>query len=279
MDLDAADTPELYRLHTYLQIALWTTLCAACNLVIKYRMQLTRRSTRAFYLQHSLFNAVICYLTWDDMVFTLRHPLDSALCAHTAAGDCAPSTALFVMLGIHVAHCLTDHATLTITDYVHHALSCGMSGYFMLVYRLGAVKNFALFYSCGLPGGITYLALFCAKNGWLGRLTEKRLATVVNQWLRAPMLFLMGYIVLLCHTEGRLEKAAHGLTNEMPLGVLLSMVAAVSLNGLYFSQLVAVSYGKSLVHAALPSSSDKKNTGIRPNVSFIQDFLGRPRSP
>ena len=41
-----------------------------------------------------------------------------------AAGDCAPSSALFVMLGIHVAHCLTDHATLTVTDYVHHALSC-----------------------------------------------------------------------------------------------------------------------------------------------------------
>ena len=264
--------PEIVLFQTYMYTALWTTLCCIVNLLIKRRMKLTNRSTRAFYLMHSIFNAIICCLTWDDMVFTLRHPMESALCANTSQGACAPSHGLFVMLGIHISHMITDQATLTATDLVHHALSCGMSGYFMLIYRLGAIKNFALFYSCGAPGMLSYLGLFCVKIGLLGRLTEKRISTVLNQWVRGPMLFLMGYIVILCHVNGYWEKGPDGLTNEMPLYVLLSMVFSVSLNGLYFSQLVAVSYGKALVHAGALQAPEHKSGGIRPNVSFVDNM-------
>ena len=266
--------PEIVLFQTYMYTALWTTLCCIVNLLIKHRMKLTNRSTRAFYLMHSIFNAIICCLTWNDMVFTLRHPMESALCANTSQGACAPSHGLFVMLGIHISHMITDQATLTATDLVHHALSCGMSGYFMLIYRLGAIKNFALFYSCGAPGMLSYLGLFCVKIGLLGRLTEKRISTVLNQWVRGPMLFLMGYIVILCHVNGYWEKGPDGLTNEMPLYVLLSMVFSVSLNGLYFSQLVAVSYGKALVHAGALQAPEHKSGGIRPNVSFLENVHG-----
>ena len=272
--METQHTPELFLPQTYAYIATWTALCAACNLLIKHRMKLTRQSTRAFYLVHSAMNAVICWLTWGDMLFTLRYPMQSTLCHHTMQGDCAPSHALFVMLGIHISHCLTDYATLTLTDYVHHALSCGMSGYFMLLYRMGAAKNFALFYSCGAPGMLSYLGLFCVKNGWLDRLLEKRISTVINQWVRGPMLFLMGYIVLLCHAEGRWEKGPDGVTNEMPLQVLVSMVTSVSLNGLYFSQQVSVSYGKALVYEKNDSlrgarPQPNQNGDIRKNQSFI----------
>ena len=172
--------------------------------------------------------------------------MDSALCCHTSQGACAPSHGLFVMLGIHISHIITDQATLTATDLVHHALSCGMSGYFMLIYRLGAIKNFALFYSCGAPGMLSYLGLFCVKNGLLSR-----------------------------HVNGYWEKGPDGLTNEMPLYVLMSMVFSVSLNGLYFSQLVAVSYGKALAHSAPPPAPEEKGGGkMRPSVSFIDNVHG-----
>ena len=263
---------EIYHINTYVYICVWTIVCCMSNILIKRRMNLTQKSTRAFYLLHSAMNGVICWLTFDDMIFTLKYPLESALCESEdveVRHGCRPSSAIFVMLGIHISHCITDYMTLTLTDYIHHGLSCGMSGYFMLVYRLGPVKNYALFYSCGAPGMLSYLALFMVKNGYLNRLTEKRLSTLINQYVRAPMLFLLGYIVILCHTYGKWEKLADGVTNEMPFFVLMMMVISVSCNGVFFAHIIAISYGKALAHAK-DDLLKKPYEGIPYNKSFTE---------
>jgi hypothetical protein len=48
------------------------------------------------------------------------------------------------------------------------------------------LMGYSLFFSTGLPGGVSYLALFLQRNGWLNRLTEKRINTAMNVWIRSP---------------------------------------------------------------------------------------------
>ena len=46
--------------------------------------------------------------------------------------------------------------------------------------------GYSIFFTTGLPGGIDYACLFAVRNGWMGRLTEKRINEVLNVWIRSP---------------------------------------------------------------------------------------------
>ena len=53
------------------------------------------------------------------------------------------------------------------------------------------------FFMCGVPGGVDYLLLFLVKHSWMAPLEEKRIATIINVWFRAPWLVSVacfGYI-------------------------------------------------------------------------------------
>ena len=50
------------------------------------------------------------------------------------------------------------------------------------------MMNYNHFFMCGVPGGVDYLMLFLVKHSWMTPLEEKRIATVINVWFRAPWL-------------------------------------------------------------------------------------------
>ena len=50
------------------------------------------------------------------------------------------------------------------------------------------MMNYNHFFMCGVPGGVDYLLLFLVKHSWMTPLEEKRIATVINVWFRAPWL-------------------------------------------------------------------------------------------
>jgi hypothetical protein len=90
--------------------------------------------------------------------------------------------------------------------------------------------GYSLFFATGLPGGISYAVLFLQRNGWLGRLTEKRVNTAVNVWIRAPG----------CASHAALTLAwfASSSSTPPPLQAALSLAPAALMywNGQYFMQ-------------------------------------------
>ena len=46
----------------------------------------------------------------------------------------------------------------------------------------------------GLPGGLDYLLLVFEGEGWLGRARYKDLSANINNWFRAPLGFISGWV-------------------------------------------------------------------------------------
>ncbi len=132
-----------------------------------------------YYLLHALHNAAIVSLTWPDVAatFTDFHAIDSYPVNIRA-------TALVVSL--HLYHIARYRASLRFDDWLHHILMIGVAIPVGLASSTTPLMGYSLFFSTGLPGGISYFALFLQRNGWLGRLTEKRINTAMNVWIRSP---------------------------------------------------------------------------------------------
>lgn len=248
---------ELYNPLTYVQITFWSLFFAMGNIFIKWRLKLKKTSTRSFFVVHAFANFVIVCLSFENTLFTLKNPLESCICKSTGCSH----PALFVMLGIHISHMLVDFYTLTLIDYLHHILSCFLSGYFVLVYRSGPIVEFCLMWACGTPGKIDYLMLYLVKTNRISKITEKKYNTLINNWIRAPFLVMFGSIIYTCWMSGRCEKDEYG-NNEMPFWVLMCFIVFLSLNGVFFNMRVTVSYGKAL---ADPIAANK----IRANKSEL----------
>lgn len=55
--------------------------------------------------------------------------------------------------------------------------------------------NFNNAIMCGVPGGLDYVMLFRVKEGWMEPIQEKRYNSVLNIWMRAPLLVSTGTLV------------------------------------------------------------------------------------
>lgn len=243
---------ELYEITTYVNILCWCTVFSVSNLYIKFKMGLNRYSTRVFFIIHALANFLICCLTYNDMLYTLVNPLNSCICDPEHFENCS-SPALFVMCGLHMSHIVTDFLTLTYIDWMHHLLSVFLSVYFLLYYTIGPVKNFAMFFACGLPGGIDYLLLYFVKKRWITKLYEKKINSFLNMWIRLPMLMYLSSVIWINWISGNWVKNENN-ENEMPFWVLVSFIVFIGCNSIYFAERVVSNYGSSKLN---PDSCNK----------------------
>lgn len=251
---------EIYDPFTYIQILFWTFLFATGNVFVKWRLRLKQSSTRSFFVVHALANLIVVYLVFDDTVYTWMNPLKSCVCLKE---NCR-SPALLVATGLHIAHIVTDFKQLGLIDWLHHLLSVFMSSYFLLYYTIGTLKNFALFFINGLPGGIDYALLYLVKSGKIDKILEKRINNFLNMYIRVPFLVAVGTIIWVNWISGHWTKDPTTNGNEMPLSVLCCFIVFISCNSLFFAERVAVSYGR---HLANPNKGN-----IRVNKSEL-DFV------
>jgi hypothetical protein len=175
-----------------------------------------------YYLLHALHNAAVVALTWPDVVATVTD-------FHSLAAYPANVGAAALVTGLHVYHIVKYRNSLRYDDWLHHALMIGVCIPAGLASATTPLMGYALFFTTGLPGGISYAALFLQRNGWLGRMVEKRVNTAMNVWIRAPgSASLAAYV--LAWTLSSPAADAWGIT-------LSSLAAAlVAWNGQYFMQ-------------------------------------------
>lgn len=183
-----------------------------------------------YYAIHALHNAYIVWSTAPEVYDTFMH-FGPGLGAFTPNIQAA-----LVVAALHLYHIILYKDSLRKDDWLHHGLMIGVAIPLGLVMPSATLLGFSLFFSTGLPGGIDYALLFLTRNGWLHRLTEKRVNAWLNVWIRSPG----------CVAHAALT-AAYILSNRAALGYLgvaggLLPAVLIYWNGQYFMRQVVTDY-------------------------------------
>lgn len=134
-----------------------------------------RDSTRWFRL-HSLGNIIVAAAAYSDMIDCLWDPARSGETTNT-------EWARAFALSLHVYHALAFR--LRSEDWWHHVASVYICAPVCIV---NDTKAFSVnyFFCTGAPGAIDYAALSLVRSGHLPRLTQKRLGSYLNAYVRMP---------------------------------------------------------------------------------------------
>jgi len=150
------------------------------NGFIFYDFQLRHENyLHPYYAIHAAHNAMIVYLTWDDVCATLTDFPN--LITYPANLD-----AVRWCVALHLYHILMYWRSFRVDDWLHHLLMIGVAIPVGLMVDSHTLMGFSLFFTTGLPGGIDYALLFGVRNGWIPRMTEKRINRLLNLWVRSP---------------------------------------------------------------------------------------------
>lgn len=217
-------------------VGLWTSLFEGVD------RGLTRLGFRKpYYAIHVLHNAIIVALTardvWisvTDVTRAVYYPLNWS--------------AILLCYGLHIYHTVSYWPTLHSDDILHHALMIGIALPLGSSVQAGALMGMNLFFTTGLPGGISYALLFAERNGWVSRATEKTINVRVHEWCRAPG----------CIAQATLAAATSWSMAPTLFGQLAgTLIAALTAwNGIYFAgQVIRAPLNKPAVAGAGGSST------------------------
>ncbi|XP_065197860.1 uncharacterized protein LOC135829385 [Sycon ciliatum] len=143
---------------------------------------LVARHTKARYFAiHVLANSIVTISVLPGCFKLLSNP---------AVGlrlDEFSSMGISANLCIHVYH-MAAFRDLTWLDWLHHITMTIILMPITFAHDawFGLTCDLQNFFSCGLPGGADYAMLLAVKQGWMEPLTEKRINSQINVWLRAP---------------------------------------------------------------------------------------------
>jgi hypothetical protein len=134
---------------------------------------------KPYYAVHAFHNALIVATTGSDVIatFTDLHNLHIYPTNWLAVQLC---------LALHLYHCAIYWKSFRFDDWLHHGLMIGVAIPLGCIANAHTLFGFSLFFTTGLPGGIDYILLFSARNGWIHKNTEKRINAFLHVWIRSP---------------------------------------------------------------------------------------------
>lgn len=132
-----------------------------------------------YYLVHAFHNMLMVRATLGDVIttFTDFHNLEKYEPNYYAASLC---------FALHFYHIALYYNKLRYDDWLHHGLMIFIALPVGLILPSSTLLGYSLFFSTGLPSILDYLLLFGVRNGWVERMTEKRVNYFLNVWLRSP---------------------------------------------------------------------------------------------
>ena len=138
-----------------------------------------------WFLLHSIVNGIIVYYSVNDTFGCFQDPNNSILpIENKFAGAYAVS--------LHIYHYI--HFKMSKIDYIHHFVSVFAATPLCMIYQTRGI-SMMYFFGTGLPGGINYLCLYLMKNDHMNKLTEKKINSYLNNYVRAPGLIITSYIL------------------------------------------------------------------------------------
>lgn len=186
---------------------------------------------RIWFTVHAIVNAFVVLFTFPDLVATL---VDPGNCLITPESK----VPVLIALSLHTFHIISCSRGLTLIDWIHHMISCGLVGVLQIYFLTGPIDNYTIFFICGLPGGIDYAMLALAKYGIIDRLTQKKICVKLNMYIRMPgALFGLGLMhAMVIGGDNDISMM------KMAIWYITGMLTAV--NTVFFAERVAVNYGE-----------------------------------
>jgi hypothetical protein len=188
----------------------------------------TNDSTTIYYFIHFTVNFIIAYLTFFDFYVVLNN-----IGLAYESFSFIPSQ---LCMSLHIYHAIVYYKYLTIIDWIHHLVNSFIMEPISLHYNVGKIVNFCTFIICGLPGGIDYFLLFLVKLNKIEKITEKRINTYLNSYIRAPGLTVFAYILYYNNLKYKLYNCYF----------IIFFIIGIMGNGIYFSRRININYGYSL---------------------------------
>lgn len=132
-----------------------------------------------YYAVHALHNALIVWSTAPEVWATFTD-------FYGIAGRPPNDVAAILCFALHFYHISLYRDRFRFDDWLHHGLMIGIALPLGLLLPSSTFLGFSLFFTTGLPGGIDYALLFGVRNGWIERMTEKRINRFLQVWIRSP---------------------------------------------------------------------------------------------
>ena len=201
---------------------------------------------KPYYAVHVVHNAAIVALTLPDLIrcFWSLDYVTLYSTNHFAALLC---------YALHFYHIKDYWRSFHPDDWLHHGLMIGVALPLSLFVDSGALLGMNLFFTTGLPGGISYALLFAERNGWIDKATEKAINVPVHVWMRAPG----------CTAHAALTTAtmlsSHSVSGwQKAIGLLIA--GLTYWNGQYFMQQVVAAAERQRDHSSSNFNDHSSNT-------------------
>ena len=176
---------------------------------------------------HAAINFLIIMMTYEDVKKSLVDPIE----ALQSYGDRGAS---YMGIALHIYH-MIYFKKLKFMDYLHHIISAFLSGGLAINYYWNKTINIWIFFLCGLPGSIDYVLLSLVKHKYVKKITEKKINSYLNSYLRMPGILLavfLNYINLI-----------YGYDNRTDASIIKLLMVLCFWNGVYFNYEACYNYG------------------------------------
>ncbi len=198
-----------------------------------------------YFTLHGSWNIIITILTLPDLYYTLRDPLGAI-----SPSENANTWPIIFATVLHFWHCVA-YGILSLDDYFHHIFFASILCSINLIWNWGHSANFFIFFICGFPGGLDYLMLAAVKHGYIRKISEKRINSLLNMWCRGPGCIATACLIWINWLSGK--------TDHIPAAVkIITMFLAIT-NGQYYARRVVES---GAIHENLEKNTIQLNKTI-----------------
>jgi len=177
---------------------------------------------KQYYAVHVIHNIGIVALTLPDLYRSFFY-------VHEVISFPLNFAAIYLCVALHLYHIIDYWSVLRFDDWLHHGLMIGVAIPLGMSVPAGALFGTNLFFTTGLPGGISYALLFAERNGLMIKPRVQALNAIAHMWIRAP-----GCIAQAALTVALTLSESDGSMIQRMAGLLVA--ALTTWNGLYFME-------------------------------------------
>ena len=187
-----------------------------------------------YYLIHSINNLIVTYFTFSKLFICYYDFLN--LDKYEYVTDVISFT-----YALHAYHIIIYFKKLRSDDWLHHVLMCCIALPVSFICNYGPILSHCLFFLTGLPGCIDYFLLFLNRNNYINKITEKKVNTYLNLWIRCPGSIASSTIIILAANIYRKKLSSL----QFSASIISSLL--VFWNGVYFMNQVVQNYNYTII--------------------------------
>jgi hypothetical protein len=206
-----------------------------------------------WYFIHFITNSLIVSNTYNNVYLSLIEPKNIMNVPFYTFN-------INLVISLHLFHIYKSNKNLSLTDWLHHLISCIFVCTISLYIIHNSIIDYMLFFMCGLPGGIDYLLLYLTKKKIIYRITEKRINVNLNMWIRVPGILYGNFLSYFIMDFNKVN-----FFNKL---IFLLIIFLNIFNSIYFAISVVKNYGQNLMKDTEKNISDKFQHIIKKSVSL-----------